>query len=161
MSITTLYTDHELNESQNKTEEFLNEIKAYSMNKYGTTGRQPFSDRAHDKLLALDICNGIRPKLYELKAPKCYAELMKRCWASVPDNRPDAIEVENIIYSYYFSLNDEIKKQFTEAEEYRKINISSIEINQTTHPQASNISRLLNPFTEDLPSECLDCLIAD
>ncbi|UZO16468.1 uncharacterized protein OCT59_007856 [Rhizophagus irregularis] len=301
MSITTLYTDHELNESQNKTEEFLNEIKAYSMNKYGSniiriygisqdpktknyiivlqyaeggnfndwinkcykdfdwnnklrtlyniiiglneihqkemvhrdfhtgnilfeyeyvnqyndtyitdmglcgeignvdkskiygimsyvapevlrgkpytkaadiysfgmimyfvaTGRQPFSDRAHDKLLALDICNGIRPKLYELKAPKCYAELMKRCWASVPDNRPDAIEVENIIYSYYFSLNDEIKKQFTEAEEYRKINISSIEINQTTHPQASNISRLLNPFTEDLPSECLDCLIAD
>uniref|UniRef100_U9SZ62 Protein kinase domain-containing protein n=1 Tax=Rhizophagus irregularis (strain DAOM 181602 / DAOM 197198 / MUCL 43194) TaxID=747089 RepID=U9SZ62_RHIID len=131
------------------------------------TGRQPFSDRAHDKLLALDICNGIRPKLNELEAPKCYVELMKRCWDSVPDNRPDAIEVENIIYSYYFSLNDEIKKQFKEAEEYRKINISSIEINQsTTHPQASNISRLLNPFTKDLPkcdndSECLDCSIAD
>ncbi|RGB29682.1 kinase-like domain-containing protein, partial [Rhizophagus diaphanus] len=97
------------------------------------TGRQPFSDRAHDKLLTLDIYN-----------------------------RPDAIEVENIIYSYYFGLNDEIKKQFKEAEEYRKINISSIEISQsTTHSQASNISRLLNPFTEDLPSECLDCSIAD
>ncbi|GET65219.1 kinase-like domain-containing protein [Rhizophagus irregularis DAOM 181602=DAOM 197198] len=192
-----------LNKSQNKTEEFLNEIKAYSMNKYVlqyakggnfngwinkcykdfdwnnklrtlhniifglTTGRQPFSDRAHDKLLALDICNGIRPKLNELEAPKCYVGLMKRCWDSAPDNRPDAIEVVNIIYSYYISSNAEISKQFKEAEEYRKINISSIEINQsTTHPQASNISRLLNPFMKDLPkcdndSECLDCSIAD
>ncbi|POG64934.1 kinase-like domain-containing protein [Rhizophagus irregularis DAOM 181602=DAOM 197198] len=131
------------------------------------TGRQPFSDRAHDKLLALDICNGIRPKLNELEAPKCYVGLMKRCWDSAPDNRPDAIEVVNIIYSYYISSNAEISKQFKEAEEYRKINISSIEINQsTTHPQASNISRLLNPFMKDLPkcdndSECLDCSIAD
>ncbi|PKB93325.1 kinase-like protein [Rhizophagus irregularis] len=134
------------------------------------TGRQPFADRAHDKLLALDIYNGISPKLNELEAPKCYVELMKRCWDSTPNNRPNAIEIENIIYSYNFGLNSEIKKQFKEAEEYRKANISSIEINQsTTHPQASNISRLLNPFTKDLPkcdnhddySECLDCTIAD
>ncbi|GET65190.1 kinase-like domain-containing protein [Rhizophagus irregularis DAOM 181602=DAOM 197198] len=137
------------------------------------TGRQPFFDHAHDKVLALGICNGIRPKLNELEAPKCYVELMERCWDSVPDNRPNAIEIENIIYSYNFGLNSEIKKQFKEAEEYRKVNISSIssiEINQsTTHPQASNISRLLNPFTKDLSkcdnnddhSECLDCSIAD
>ncbi|CAB4444291.1 unnamed protein product [Rhizophagus irregularis] len=134
------------------------------------TGRQPFADRAHDKLLALDIYNGISPKLNELEAPKCYVELMKMCWDSAPNNRPNAIEIENIIYSYNFGLNSEIKKQFKEAEEYRKANISSIEINQsTTHPQASNISRLLNPFTKDLPkcdnqddhSECLDCTIAD
>ncbi|CAB4426149.1 unnamed protein product [Rhizophagus irregularis] len=139
------------------------------------TGRQPFSDHAHDKVLALGICNGIRPKLNELEAPKCYVELMERCWDSVPDNRPNAIEIENIIYSYNFGLNSEIKKQFKEAEEYRKVNISSIssiEINQsTTHPQASNISQLLNPFTKDLPkcdnnddhsySDCLDCVIDD
>ncbi|RGB35782.1 hypothetical protein C1646_698780, partial [Rhizophagus diaphanus] len=36
------------------------------------TGRQPFSDHAHDKILALGICNGIRPKLNELEAPNCY-----------------------------------------------------------------------------------------
>ncbi|POG64936.1 kinase-like domain-containing protein [Rhizophagus irregularis DAOM 181602=DAOM 197198] len=134
------------------------------------TGRQPFSDHAHDKVLALGICSGIRPKLNELEAPNCYVELMERCWDSVPDNRPNAIEIIDIIYSYNLGLNGEINKQFKEAEEYRKVNISSIEINQsTTHPQASNISRLLNPFTKDLPkcdnnddhSECLDCSIAD
>jgi serine/threonine protein kinase len=129
------------------------------------TGKQPFSDRAHDKLLVYDVCKGIRPKINELEVPKCYIELMKRCWDSDPGNRPDTIEIENIIYSY---LNSDIKKQFEEAEEYRKENISSIEINQSaTHPQAINISRLLNPFTKDLPkcdneedrSECLDCAI--
>ncbi|POG64955.1 kinase-like domain-containing protein, partial [Rhizophagus irregularis DAOM 181602=DAOM 197198] len=54
------------------------------------TGRQPFSDRAHDEFLALDICDGISPKIKELEAPKCYVELMKRCWDLDPNNRPNA-----------------------------------------------------------------------
>ncbi|CAB5369351.1 unnamed protein product [Rhizophagus irregularis] len=132
------------------------------------TGRQPFSDRAHDEFLALDICDGISPEIKELEAPKCYVELMKRCWDLDPNNRPNAIEIESIVHSYNFSLNGEIKEQFKEAEEYRKENILSIGINRSsTHPQAINISRLLNPFTKDLPkcdknddhSECLDCAI--
>ncbi|RGB39892.1 kinase-like domain-containing protein [Rhizophagus diaphanus] len=40
------------------------------------TGRQTFANRAHDKLLALDICNGIRPEINEQRAPKCYIDLM-------------------------------------------------------------------------------------
>jgi serine/threonine protein kinase len=129
------------------------------------TGRQPFSDRAHDKLLAYDMCKGIRPKINELEAPKCYVELMKRCWDSDPGNRPDTIEIENIIDLYIYDRYSDIKKQFEEAEEFRKANISSTVINQsTTHPQATNTSRLLNPFTKDLlkcdeHSECLDCAI--
>ena len=58
------------------------------------------------------------------------------------------------------------KREFEEAEKYRKVNPSLIENNQsTTHPQAIYISRLLNSFTKDLPkyddnnSECLDCEI--
>ncbi|GES97593.1 kinase-like domain-containing protein [Rhizophagus clarus] len=121
---------------------------------FAATGRQPFADRAHNVNLALVICGGTRPKLNEQKAPKCYIELMKRCWDSDPDNRPDAIEIENIIYSYSFNLNGEIKKQFEEAEKYRKANPSSIKIRiqSMMHPQAYT-SRLLNY------SECLDCTI--
>src|SRR5207249_9753626 len=51
------------------------------------TGRQPFANCAHDHQLALDICKGIRPEINEPEAPKCYIDLMKKCWYSDPVNR--------------------------------------------------------------------------
>ena len=46
------------------------------------TGRQPFAD---DQDLALSICNGIRPEITEKYAPKCFIDLMKRCWDPNPE----------------------------------------------------------------------------
>ncbi|RGB29683.1 kinase-like domain-containing protein [Rhizophagus diaphanus] len=60
------------------------------------TAKQPFADCAHDNILAVKICSGIRPDINELEAPKCYIDLMKRCWDSNPDNRPNAIEIEEL-----------------------------------------------------------------
>ncbi|POG78620.1 kinase-like domain-containing protein [Rhizophagus irregularis DAOM 181602=DAOM 197198] len=58
------------------------------------TGRQPFSNCVHDHYLVLDICReGIRPEISESEAQKCYIDLMKRCWDSNLDNRPNATEV--------------------------------------------------------------------
>ncbi|CAB4410384.1 unnamed protein product [Rhizophagus irregularis] len=113
------------------------------------TSKQPFADCAHDSILAIKICSGTRPDINELEAPKCYIDLMKRCWDSNPDNRPNAIEIEKLIVLYF---NDkEIIKQFEKADEYIKANSSSIKRNQlTTHPQACYTSQLLNPFTKDL-----------
>src|SRR5207247_1192789 len=109
------------------------------------TRKQPFANCDHDNLLALNICTGIRPEVNEQEAPKCYIDLMKRCWNSNPNNRPNAIEIEE-------SINLFERKQFEEAEKYRKANLLSIENNQSTaHPQAHYTSRLLNPFTKDLP----------
>ncbi|GES95344.1 kinase-like domain-containing protein [Rhizophagus clarus] len=42
-----------------------------------TTGKQPFSDCAHDVVLALEICSGTRPEIEDQIAPKCYIDLMK------------------------------------------------------------------------------------
>ncbi|UZO22919.1 uncharacterized protein OCT59_015267 [Rhizophagus irregularis] len=141
-------------------------------------GRQPFADRAHDKLLALDICNEIRPEINEQRAPNCYIDLMKKCWDSNPNNRPNAVKIEEFIWLFHYSLtlsasefkffmkiekeqqHYEIEKQFKEAEEYSKDNPLFIkDIQSTTHPQAIYTSRLLNHFTKDLLSECLDCEI--
>ncbi|POG63368.1 kinase-like domain-containing protein, partial [Rhizophagus irregularis DAOM 181602=DAOM 197198] len=61
------------------------------------TEKQPFANCAHDELLALDICKGIRPEINEPEAPKCYIDLMKKCWDTDPNNRPDAIKVEDSI----------------------------------------------------------------
>ncbi|RGB27698.1 kinase-like domain-containing protein, partial [Rhizophagus diaphanus] len=58
------------------------------------TGRQPFFNHAHDEILVLNICNGIRPEINEKIAPKCYSDLMKRCWDLDPDNRPNSIEIK-------------------------------------------------------------------
>ncbi|CAB5361699.1 unnamed protein product [Rhizophagus irregularis] len=98
---------------------------------------------------------------------------MKKCWDLNPNNRPNIFEVNELITSFYklydrnfFTVeNEEIGLQFKKAEEYRKANLPFIKNHQiTTHPQAIYTSRLLNPFTEDLPeyddnSQCLDQVI--
>jgi serine/threonine protein kinase len=153
------------------------DVYSFSMIMYFVaTGRQPFANCAHDHHLALDICKGIRPEINEPEAPKCYIELMEKCWNSNPVNRPNAAEIEATIISFYNSYrsqdNDEIKRQFQEAENYRNTNNNS---KSTIHPQAIYTSRLLNPYTKDLPeyidentqylryvdnnTECLDCAI--
>jgi serine/threonine protein kinase len=130
---------------------------------FAVTGRQPFDNCAHDHNLALDICKGIRPELNELEVPKNYINLMKKCWNSNPDNRPNIIELNQSLL-FIIINNSEIEK----AEDYRNLHLSSLMENRqiTTHPQAIYTSRLLNPFTKDLPkydnnSECLDCAILD
>ncbi len=146
---------------------------------FAATGRQPFYNRAHDGILALDICNGIRPEINEQEAPKCYVDLMTKCWDSNPGNRLNSTEIHELVLQFRKSYignifftethENEIEEQFREAEEYRKANISHHENNQTaTNPQAIYISRLLNSFTKDLPkydddnnTECLDCAITD
>jgi serine/threonine protein kinase len=121
------------------------------------TERQPFDNRAHDKFLALDICNGIRPEISEQKAPKCYIELMEKCWNSNPENRPNISQLIKSLSSIFVNSNSEIET----AEINRNMYPSSSKENRqiTTHPQAIYTSRLLNPFTKDLNSECLDCKI--
>jgi serine/threonine protein kinase len=132
------------------------DVYSFGMIMYFTaTGRQPFADRAHDFYLAKDICKGVRPEINEQVATKSYIDLMKKCWDSNPDNRPNATEIKEL-----FECSEFIR-QFQEAEEYREKHLLSIENNQsTTHPQAIYTSRLLNLFVKDLPkygnSECYD-----
>ncbi|EXX63950.1 Mkk2p [Rhizophagus irregularis DAOM 197198w] len=132
------------------------------------TGRQPFANCAHDSILALNICNGIRPEINEQEAPKFYIDLMKNCWDPDPDKRPSAIEIyelNNLFHSSIFESKDnEIKKQIKKADEYRKANFLSTGNGQSIHPQACYTSRLLNQFTKDLSkdvTDCLDCMIND
>ncbi|GBC38019.2 kinase-like domain-containing protein [Rhizophagus irregularis DAOM 181602=DAOM 197198] len=114
------------------------------------TGRQPFANCAHDSVLALNICNGIRPEINEQEAPKFYIDLMKNCWDPDPDKRPSAIEIHKLVIDFFRS-DHEIERQIEEAEEYRKTNFLSTGNSQSIHPQAYYTSRLLNQFTKELP----------
>src|SRR2546421_12686304 len=111
------------------------------------TGSQPFSDCAHDQNLAIRICNGIRPEITEKEAPKCYIDLMKKCWDQNPNNRPNAKKILDSIKLFINSCN-EIAGQFEATYKYRKSNLLFFKNNQTkTHPQAIYTSRLLNSYT--------------
>ncbi|GES73921.1 kinase-like domain-containing protein [Rhizophagus clarus] len=146
----------------------MDETKIYGVMPYmapevlRATGRQPFDDRAHDEILALNICNGTRPEIDDQGVPEFYIDVMKKCWDSNPENRPTASEIEKSINVYNPESGKEIMKQNNKADEYRKANLLSIR--NATHPQAYYTSRLLNPFTKDLPkydTECLECAIDD
>ena len=61
--------------------------------------QSPFSGHNHDVLLMLQICNGLRPTLVDA-TPKCWSDLMQRCWHPNPSNRPTADEVEDIVCNW-------------------------------------------------------------
>jgi serine/threonine protein kinase len=112
------------------------------------TGRQPFENCAHDHLLALDICNGIRPEIPEIPELKSnlFIDLMKKCWDSNPDNRPNVESINAILLDLdkgkmYSELGEAEKHFFKKYKENKQL---------TTHPQAIYTSRLLNPYTEGL-----------
>ncbi|RIA98327.1 kinase-like domain-containing protein [Glomus cerebriforme] len=106
------------------------------------TGKQPFENLAHDQYLALNICHGIKPELSEPEAPKWYIDLMKKCLDLNPTNRPNVEEL-----STFF----DILRQYEEAEKYRISHLLFENKQSIIHPKAIYKSRILNPFTKDLP----------
>ncbi|POG66287.1 kinase-like domain-containing protein [Rhizophagus irregularis DAOM 181602=DAOM 197198] len=70
-----------------------------------TSGIPPFYDRAHDHHLILSVCNDERPEIIE-NTPKCYMDLIKKCWDSNPSNRPTIIMLENIISEWIRCINE-------------------------------------------------------
>ncbi|RIA87898.1 kinase-like domain-containing protein [Glomus cerebriforme] len=121
----------------------------------------PFSDRAHDLRLNLDILRGLRPKILP-GTPTIYANLMKQCWDENPEKRPTAQQVNKIISgwqkAYVLHMNkqpltkeqEEIGKIFEAAEEYR-LNIEQggggkgkIMRGYAKHSEAWTRSRLLD-----------------
>jgi serine/threonine protein kinase len=72
------------------------------------SGVPPFDDRAHDLQLSLSICKGERPKIPEITKtiPKCYINLMKKCWDSDPLKRPTPLEISNIIHGWCISISN-------------------------------------------------------
>ncbi|RGB23468.1 kinase-like domain-containing protein [Rhizophagus diaphanus] len=76
------------------------------------TGKKSFENCAHDLELALNICNGNRPEIpeiSELKELNWYINLIKKCWDSNPNNRPNTENISTILDSK--NSSDELKKQ--------------------------------------------------
>ena len=74
-----------------------------------STGKPPYGSVPHDEKLALAICNGLRPRVAK-GTPQCYIDLVNQCLNAIPEKRPSAEKLNDIIYSWRNS------KEFIEAD---------------------------------------------
>ncbi|RGB39889.1 kinase-like domain-containing protein [Rhizophagus diaphanus] len=114
------------------------------------TGLPPYHDIAHDKILSISICQGLRPKS-NYKIPQLILDIIKQCWDANPLKRPKANELYKLLGNLQYSGSDhEIKKQIEEAERINEKFTSTLlpyngnTLLYTTNPQAVYTSRLLN-----------------
>ena len=117
------------------------------------SGLPPYHDVSHDKNLAMKICLGFRPR-FNIKVPQLIVHLIKRCLDANPLNRPTALEIEDILYQWYWDFDKpneqiELTKQIKEAEEINNLSTNSIisstslALSYETHSEAIYTSRLL------------------
>ncbi|GBC27568.1 kinase-like domain-containing protein [Rhizophagus irregularis DAOM 181602=DAOM 197198] len=146
-----------------------------------SSGIPPFNHEPHDLQLSLSICEGKRPEIIK-NTPKCYIDLMKKCWDSDPSNRPTIIMLENIlsewnrcISEYYkvnrdgnykykvLGINNQLKDdmlEFVKADKaliQEQANTSVIQ----SHLQAYYTSRKLTEILVQEETQGLDCIIED
>ncbi|EXX57012.1 Cdc15p [Rhizophagus irregularis DAOM 197198w] len=117
------------------------------------TGLPPYHNISHDKILAISICQGLRPKS-NYKIPQLILDIIKQCWDADPLKRPKANELYNLSHKLYYSSNyendHEINKQIEESDKINeKLTSSSLlytgnTLSYTTNPQAVYTSRLLD-----------------
>jgi serine/threonine protein kinase len=143
-----------------------------------TSGIPPFKHKAHDCHFILSICEGERPEIIE-NTPKCYIDLMKKCWDSDTSNRPTIIMLENIISEWircineYYSINrdgiykvqvsnidNQLRDDMLEFVKANEVSVqkqaNNISITQF-HSQANYKSRKITEILDR--SESLDCKI--
>src|SRR2546430_16430477 len=61
----------------------------------------PYNNIPHDHILAVKICEGLRPKISE-DTSKLLADLIMKCWDDKSDNRPTAKKLFQILHKWYY-----------------------------------------------------------
>src|SRR5205814_9060797 len=102
----------------------------------------------HDHVLAIKICNGLRPKFSE-DTPKLLADLIIKCCNINAENRPTVQEIYQILKKLGSESYSKDSELYSQINEYEKIIKDKLKNNSSknkiqTHPQAIYTSRLLN-----------------
>ncbi|RIA80653.1 kinase-like domain-containing protein [Glomus cerebriforme] len=172
---------------RNKPYTLASDIYSFSMIMWEfTSGVPPFNNVAHDYDLVLNICDGERPEIIK-NTPKCYIELMKKCWDTDPFKRPTIIELRDIISQWLICVNEYYKDNDSKNSEDKFVRINSdidyqfrnnayefVEANKDLaqeqvdtyiaqlHPQACYTSRILTEILDQKDFGSLEsCMIKD
>ncbi|PKC58648.1 kinase-like protein [Rhizophagus irregularis] len=125
---------------------FKSDIYSIAMLMWEISSEQPpFNNHEHDCDLALNIINGIRPKIV-LGTPVVYKNLMKECWDAGPSKRPDTYTLLKKIQEmnlHYQSITDESSFQ---SEIY-----SNVELDKTNSSTNSRLFTSKIHKFENLP----------
>ncbi len=74
------------------------------------SGQSPFINYKHDYDLAMDIINGMRPKILP-NIPLEYSSLMEQCWDADPLKRPDILTLRKKMEQLHLSCNKSNKNK--------------------------------------------------
>ncbi|GES80178.1 kinase-like domain-containing protein [Rhizophagus clarus] len=98
-----------------------------------SSGQQPFVNYAHDYDLAMNIINGIRPKISS-KIPLEYKNLMEQCWDADPSKRPDIFTLDERIGEIHLSCQNEPNELTCQS----NVNSNDLEMNKINMDYTSN-----------------------
>jgi serine/threonine protein kinase len=105
----------------------------------------PFNNIPHDHALAINICKGLRPNIFEY-TPQLLVDLIIKCWDAKAEDRPTAKELYQKLKKLEELDNEGNNSQIKEYDDKIQLNRSSEKKTSKiqTHPQAIYTSRLLN-----------------
>ncbi|GBB90872.1 hypothetical protein RclHR1_00180010 [Rhizophagus clarus] len=98
-----------------------------------SSGQTPFGNYEHDYDLAMNIVNGMRPKI-KSEIPSKYKELMKQCWDADPLKRPDA-------KTLFFEIRKMLKDFYSDDE------FNNLDYNNSSQISGSNSSSKLHSLS--------------
>ncbi|RIA99243.1 kinase-like domain-containing protein [Glomus cerebriforme] len=113
-----------------------------------SSGIPPFSNKPYDNQLAIDICNGKRPKIVS-KTPKSFSTLMERCWDADPSLRPNVQEITAMLFRWHFSLEQNRSTDIVNAFMVNNRKTVAAQIDSESHLEVNYNSQLLD--FKDLP----------
>ncbi|EXX51651.1 Ipl1p [Rhizophagus irregularis DAOM 197198w] len=90
-----------------------------------SSGQPPFIDYEHDYDLAMNIVNGMRPKIVP-GTPLEYKNLMKQCWDADPSKRPYSNTLWNKIHEINLFYQNESNESLTQSEESNNFEIERL-----------------------------------